>query len=205
MKIENPLYYSAVRSDVISIVPIKKYKRILEIGGGESNTLLELAKLNQSEGWAIDLINVKHKNIKAIKGSIEDETVAKKIPDQYFDLILACDLLEHLTDTDHFFSLMHKKLTKNGLLILSVPNIRQLRSLFYLFIKGSFPRYDAGLFDKTHLRWFCKKDVINFASNNRFTLVDYKSVGRFVPNMLNQSVISEFLALQNIFVFKKNI
>lgn len=196
-------YYSAVRHDVISIIPDRPFKKILEIGGGESNTLLELVKKYNAQGWAVDLIHLNKKKFKSIQGSIEDKKIINKLPNNHFDLITACDVLEHLQDTNHFFDVTHQKLSKNGLLVLSVPNIRQIRTLYHLFVKGSFPREEVGLFDKTHLRWFCKKDVVKIARHHGFEILDYKSVGKCVPKLLDQTLFAEFLALQNIFVLSK--
>jgi cyclopropane fatty-acyl-phospholipid synthase-like methyltransferase len=196
-------YYNAVRHDVISIIPSRPFKNILEIGGGKSNTLKALLKIYSAKGWAVDLIQTNQKGFTSIQGSIENKKITDKIPNHFFDLIVACDVIEHLMDTDNFFDMMHQKLNKNGLLVLSVPNIRQIRTLYHLFVRGSFPRENAGLFDKTHLRWFCKKDVVNFARHHGFEIADSKSVGKLVPRLFDQTIIGEFLALQNIFVLNK--
>lgn len=198
-------YYNAIRHDVISVIPSRPFKNIIEIGGGKSNTLRYLLKIYKAKGLAVDLIKQNKKGFKFIQGSIEDKKIINKIPNNFYDLIIACDVIEHLKNTDEFFCVARKKLNKNGILVLSVPNIRQLRMFYHVFIKGSFPRTDAGLFDKTHLRWFCKKDIVDIALNNGFKVSNYQSVGKLVPQILNKSVFGEFLALQNIFVLTKNI
>ena len=196
-------YYNAIRHDVISIIPSRPFKNILEIGGGKSNTLKYLLKIYKAKGLAVDLIRANQKGFKSIQGSIENKKITDKIQNHFFDLIVACDVLEHLTDTDHFFDVMYQKLSKNGLLVLSVPNIRQIRTLYHLFVRGSFPREEAGLFDKTHLRWFCKKDVMKIARHHGFEILDYKSVGKLVPKLFDKTLFGEFLALQNIFVLSR--
>ena len=124
------------------------------------------------------------------------------IPNDYFDIIMANDVIEHILDTDAFFEMVQRKIKNGGHLLLSVPNIRQIRAAYHIFIRGSFPRDEAGLFDKTHLRWFCKKDIIELASNHGFKTIKSVSVGRFVPKFMENSKISEFIALQNIFLMK---
>ena len=52
--------------------------------------------------------------------------------------------------------------------------------------------------------YFGENDVIDIAETNGFKVESAKSVGRLVPNLLNKTRMAEFLALQNIFLFKKN-
>lgn len=196
-------YYNNIRNDVLSALPDKKYKNILEIGGGEFETLSLLAKKNDSEAWGVDLYPCGNSSIKFICGSFESEEITAKLPEEYFHLIMANDVLEHIVDTEKFFETTHKKLIRGGLLVLSVPNVRQLRLLYHIYLKGSFPREDAGLFDKTHMRWFCKKDVENLGSKY-LKLLNSKSIGRLVPGIFSQSLFGELLGLQNIFIFIKD-
>lgn len=196
-------YYKNERVDVINIIPNVSYASILEIGGGEFPTLKRLKEKFNSEAWGVDIRQTSNTNINFIYGSIEDDNTLNQIPDNYFDLIVANDVIEHLVDTDKFFAAIFAKMKKGGFLALSVPNVRQMRSMFHILIKGNFPRHDAGLFDKTHLRWFCKRDILNIAENHGFETVMTKSVGRIVPNIIQNMVIAEFLALHNLFLFKK--
>jgi len=199
----NIQYYDNLRHDVLGLVPDGSYQAILEIGGGEFGTLLKLAEKYDSETWGVDLFRNKGAPLdNFIEGSIEEEEIGKKIPDLYFDIIMANDVLEHLKNTESFFHVAYEKLKDDGLLIISVPNARQIRMIYHLMIRGSFPRHEAGLFDKTHLRWFCKKDIVNVCSPN-FEIIDHKTVGRLVPNFISRSIIGEFLGLQNIFIMKK--
>jgi SAM-dependent methyltransferase len=198
-------YYRNVRNDVLGLIPKTPYRKILEVGGGEFPTLFELNKSQNAELWGVDIFPCRKKGLKFIKGSIESNAVKNKLPDHYFDLIIANDVTEHLVDTDAFMFLVKKKLRPGGLFVTSVPNIRQIRTFFYIFLKGTFPRHDAGLFDRTHLRWFCKGDVIDLAIKANLEIIDYRGVGRFLPGFIDKSFFAELLALQFIFVFKKNI
>jgi 2-polyprenyl-3-methyl-5-hydroxy-6-metoxy-1,4-benzoquinol methylase len=196
-------YYSNIRFDILSLVPNREYQRILEVGGGDFLTLLELHKKYPAELWGVDIHKCNNEKIKFIKGSIESEVIKNTIPNNFFDLILANDVIEHLRYTEDFFIFAENKIKKNGFLLVSVPNIRQIRVFYQIFLKGTFPRNESGMFDRTHLRWFCKKDVIKMANDFGFNLHNYRSVGRFVPNLINTSIFAEFLALQNLFVFVK--
>lgn len=192
-----------MRSDVIEMIPQGQFSRILEIGGGEFPTLLTLRDKYNAEIWGVDIHKCDRRDINLIIGSIEDQNIVSKIPHNYFDLVLANDVVEHIADTDLFFSNIREKLNDNGYLVMSVPNIRQIRSAYHIFVNGRFPRHESGLFDRTHLRWFCKKDILELAARHDFNVINVQSVGRFVPAAIRKTAIAEFLALQNLFVFSK--
>ncbi len=198
-------YYTNVRSDVLNLVPNRVVHKAMEIGGGEFPTLLAINRDKDAELWGVDIYPCTNPLIHFVHGSIESVNVQEKIPDDYFDLILANDVLEHLVDTEAFLEFCHKKLATNGCLILSVPNIRQIRALYHIFIMGTFPRQASGLFDRTHLRWFCKRDLVDLFNNNGFCIQDIHAVGKLVPNFLKRSRLAEFLALQHIFLLYKRV
>lgn len=199
----NNLYYKNIRQDVIKILPEVPFHRILEIGGGEFPTLRSLGSDEDSELWGTDVYVPKALGFHFVHGSIELDDTRQQIPDAYFDLILANDVLEHLVETEQFMTMVFQKLRAGGYFVCSVPNARQIRLMFHLFLLGRFPRMDSGLFDKTHLRWFCRKDVVAFAQAAGLELVDYGASGKYLPQWLQRSVLAEFLALQNLFVFCK--
>ena len=146
-------YFDNIRNDVIDFIPEGSYERILEVGGGEFSSLIEIGKRFSAETWGIDMYQNNKANIDCfIKGSIEDLETEIQVPDSSFDIFMANDVLEHLVHTDNFINVANKKLKNGGLLVMSVPNVRSIRMIYYLLIKGSFPRHDAGLFDRTHLR-----------------------------------------------------
>lgn len=193
-----PPYYQNIRNDVLELLPERSFQSILEIGGGEFPTLQFLVEQHQAVGWGVDIYESSVQGIKFIQGSIEEKNTQDQIPDDHFDLIVANDVLEHLLDTQNALDVI-----TGGLVALSVPNIRQVRATYHILIKGTFPREDAGLFDRTHLRWFCRKDIIKFAEKSGLELLDFGSSGRLVPSWMQRGTLSEFLALQNLFIFIK--
>lgn len=197
-------YYENVRKDVLDLVKKRSYKKILEVGGGEFPTLFSLGAAYGAEIWGVDIYDCRKEGLKFIKGSVEDPTIQSQLPDEAFDLIVANDVLEHLVDPEGAMRFLRKKLNKDGVCVLSIPNIRQLRAFFYIYIRGTFPRTESGLFDRTHLRWFCKKDVIQLAFENGFRVEKVSSSGRLVPKILESSWVAEFLALQNLFLLMKS-
>jgi 2-polyprenyl-3-methyl-5-hydroxy-6-metoxy-1,4-benzoquinol methylase len=196
-------YYGNARLDVVDLIPEKRYQTILEVGGGDFPTLRKLGDDHGASIWGVDVRQPEVAFNTFVKGSITDPTVVAQLPEGRIDLIVANDVIEHIEQTDEFFRVLHSLLRPSGVLALSVPNIRQARSAYQIFLRGTFPRDDAGLFDRTHLRWFCKRDVVTLATEAGFTLKDWRGSGRLVPPILARLPVAEFLALQNLFIFTK--
>jgi len=105
-------------------------------------------------------------------------------------------------NTESFIKFAYQKLSENGLLLISVPNIRNIKALWYIFFKGVFPRENAGLFDKTHLRWFTRNDIIQQV-DKQFECIHHRYGGRYIRGWNRHLKIFELVALHNIFLCKK--
>jgi 2-polyprenyl-3-methyl-5-hydroxy-6-metoxy-1,4-benzoquinol methylase len=198
-----PAYYANARHDVLATLPARRFERILEVGGGDFPTLLHLAEKSQAEAWGVDVRPTDAKLTKFLRGSITDPVIRDRLPTAQFDLILANDVIEHIEDTETFLATLRDLLTPGGVIAMSVPNARQIRLAFTVLVRGTFPRDDAGLFDRTHLRWFCRKDVERLASAAGLSVISHRGTGRLVPKALARTGLAELLALQNLFLFGK--
>jgi hypothetical protein len=79
---------------------------------------------------------------------------------------------------------------------------RNIKTFYYVFFKGSFPRFEQGLFDTTHLRWFTKKDLLAHSSK-RFVCLDIRSKGKYVSKILEKTFLAEFVAGHTIALLQK--
>ncbi len=97
---------------------------------------------------------------------------------------------------------------------MSVPNIRFYKVLYKIIFKGDF-QYDplGGVLDKTHLRFFCKKNLVDLVSLPNFKFELVTSIQRFpghpmswkvnLFNKLTLMIFDDFFASQFIAVSKK--
>lgn len=196
-------YYTNTRHDILEIIPDEPLQRVLEIGGGDFGTILTLRQKRNFETWGLDIREPNATLDHVIVGSITADDVKARLPDQSFDLVIANDVIEHVENTNIFVQVVSDALKNGGHLALSVPNIRQIRTFFHIAVRGTFPRTDAGLFDRTHVRWFCKQDILELFTAAGFEIVATKSVGRAVPAIFENTILGEFLGLQNLFLFQK--
>jgi len=114
---------------------------------------------------------------KVLCGNLDDknfvEHTLKVLPD--FDYIIFGDILEHLVDPEKILKIFQSKLSKSGRIIISLPNIAHIELFIQVYINGTWPKNNRGIFDKTHLRWFCLKDAIKMIENSDLAIQHIES------------------------------
>ena len=89
-----------------------------------------------------------------------------------FDVIFFNDVLEHLVDPWAQLRACCRLLkSPGGLIIASLPNIRFLFALQEIVFRRDFPYEDAGIFDRTHLRFFTSKSMISVLESSGFEVL----------------------------------
>jgi 2-polyprenyl-3-methyl-5-hydroxy-6-metoxy-1,4-benzoquinol methylase len=76
-----------------------------------------------------------------------------------FDAVLASDVLEHLVDPEAVLTRVVGHLPPGGLVVASIPNVAHVWVFANLLMKR-WPRKDSGVFDRTHLRFFARRDMV---------------------------------------------
>ncbi|MBW3614197.1 MAG: class I SAM-dependent methyltransferase [Actinobacteria bacterium] len=85
------------------------------------------------------------------RGSVEE--VLQNI-DESFDFVITADVLEHLVDPWSVLRELRPHVKQGGSLLVSIPNVSHLTVLLQLLFRRDWRFDDAGIFDRTHLRWF---------------------------------------------------
>ena len=91
-----------------------------------------------------------------------------------FDYILFGDVLEHLIHPQKVLKELTKNLKPGGSVIISVPNIGHLELFIQVYINGTWPLNSRGIFDRTHLRWFTRKDIFDLIEKCDLKVVKYE-------------------------------
>jgi len=139
------------------------HKKILEIGtsiGNVSKVLKE--RENSVTGIEIDSeaaeIAKKYCDHMII-GDVETIDLDKEIEPASFDVIVCGDVLEHLINPEDLLKKVKKYLKPEGFLVISIPNFCH-GDVILNILKGDFKYTPMGLLDKTHLRFFGLKNII---------------------------------------------
>src|SRR6185436_18361828 len=94
-----------------------------------------------------------------ICGSAEDIPLDRVREHAPFDALLFADVLEHLREPADVLARFATLLSPGGYVIASLPNVRHHTVLWNLFRRGYWPHRDRGIHDRTHLRWFAKRNI----------------------------------------------
>ena len=189
-------YYKNCRRDIIPLLP-DKVDSIFEIGCGSGDTLAYL-KASKKCKWAggieifpkaAKLAMKKNLNI-VLRGNIEDARLPFKLASM--DIILFLDVLEHLSDPWGAIKKITKYLKPDGIIICSIPNVRNYKVIFSLLFLGKWDYVENGILDKTHLRFFTKKTAIDLVGSSGM------KVTNIVPLIYGKNIIANSLTL-NIF------
>ncbi len=163
-------YYTSVRTDLVSLLPKQPNLRILEIGAGGGDTLVFIKKQQlAAEVVGVDVFDLPGTNQHhpLIDRFIVADIQASDLdyPAGYFDVILCGDVVEHLVDPWAVIKKLSAHLKTGGLFVISTPNFRHLTNFVTIYLGGDF-RYnpDGDLLDKTHLRFFCKKNIADLVN-----------------------------------------
>lgn len=155
----NPSYHGFIRVDAINLMNQSdslRNIRVLEVGCACGATLLKIKHLfPHAELYGIELNQ--HAAATACNfANIQIGDVEKlelNYPHNFFDYILFPDVLEHLVDPWNLLTKFKKYLRPNGEIIASLPNVMHY-SIIAQLLTGRWDYADAGILDKTHLRFF---------------------------------------------------
>ena len=155
-------YSSLVRTDVLKLVTMNNSRAaILDVGcscGG--NLMLLRTFLPWSDLYGVE-INPVAAEVAESFGTVlcgDVEKLDRKDWQNKFDIILIGDCLEHLRDPWSTLNKIVKYMKPTGEIIISLPNVNHISILKYM-IDGRFPYEDAGILDRTHLRFFTREGV----------------------------------------------
>ncbi|MEN3816670.1 MULTISPECIES: bifunctional glycosyltransferase family 2 protein/class I SAM-dependent methyltransferase [Bacillus] len=153
-------YFTHPRPEIAELVP-REAKRILDVGCGAGATGLELQNRQPCELYGIELHPLAAQAAKGHYEAVLQEDVEKvklPYPEGFFDCIIFADILEHLKDPWRVIETYSSYLSPAGSIVCSIPNISHAEALFPLLL-GDWTYRDAGILDRTHLRFFTPQTV----------------------------------------------
>jgi len=204
------MYPNKVRRDIAILVP-PDVKSVLEIGAGSGRNCVLYPK--DAYKVAIEPENR------------EDMQTADKVPggfneyhhvfyeqyteDRKFDLIVICDVLEHVNDPVDMINFCKKHLNPEGHILISLPNFLSIETIFQILVFRDFRyvRVDQGercygVLDINHKTFWTKKSFRRFAKENGLEIeqtIGIRKQLKFMPRLLAHS---NFLPLQYGFLIK---
>ena len=202
-------YYRLVRSQIMPLLPPMPM-RILDVGCGVGATTGWLKSrypgshtigLEGNCALLPELIrNVDEAHIVDLNGALP--TIEK------VDLVLFLDILEHLVKPEAVLDHIISSMEEHGTVIISLPNVAHMSIAARLFFCGTFDYEEAGILDRTHLRFYYKGSAMELTRSVGLELERGLVSGIHGPksrviDWLTLGLVRDRLARQYIFSAKK--
>lgn len=208
--------YTGSRPDIQNLVP-KWCRNILDIGASTGELGFQIKSKTGAKVTGVEISPAMAKEAEkkldlVVVGNIEDEVTFNKLKGKKFDAIILADVLEHLVNPEKTLSKLTSLLSQDGVVAISIPNIRHFQTFNNLFLRGDWPSNDRGLFDKTHLHQFTKKNIVSLLSKANLKVESLGANYRVLEtnHHLNKYAkffafpgISEFFAYQYLLLARK--
>lgn len=216
-------YYGSPRAELAVHVP-QHAKRILDVGCGAGAFGRLLKERGAEEVIGIEL----EERACAIAREILDDALCgdierMELPFEYehFDCVVFGDVLEHLTDPAATLRNLARFLVPEGAVVASIPNARFCQ-VVQMLAEGRWKYEDAGILDRTHLRFFTAVEMRVLFREAGYDIVDMLpltmlqaeqvprnadggfTLGRLTVGPLSDAEYQDFLVYQYLVVARKS-
>ncbi len=179
---EIPLYFRHVRPEIAAAVPASA-RSILDVGCGAGT--LGAALKEEQPGRRVVGIELNREAAAVAQRRLDEvhvadvEEFAPPFARGEFDCIVFADILEHLKDPWGIVRRYSSFLAPGGTFIASIPNVRFIGLIGDLAERGEWKYRDEGILDRTHLRFFTKKEFLSLMAQSdiRCEAIDYLEGG----------------------------
>ncbi|MBA2281278.1 MAG: methyltransferase domain-containing protein, partial [Acidimicrobiia bacterium] len=162
-------YVDVDRSEMIPFVPVGA-RRVLDVGCGYGafGAALKAARPDIVV-WGIEPAvepagHAASRLDQVVVGSYPDDLS----PEERFDCIVFNDVLEHVVDPWAVLQRTLPHLRPGGRVVASVPNVRHWSVIWSLARAGRWTYRDAGILDRTHLRFFTRSTMIELFADSGY-------------------------------------
>lgn len=170
-------YYRYARRDVLQLIPADA-KRVLDIGCG-AGALGALLKERNPETVVIGI----EANAQAAEEAraAMDKVYCADVEyfdwslGEPFDCVVFADVLEHLRNPERVLSNARNVLANDGAIVFSVPNARNWEVVLQL-AEGNWEYESEGILDRTHLRFFTRREIEKLLDETGFNLEEIQPV-----------------------------
>ena len=213
--LQDATYFGHARPEVVALIP-ETARRVLDIGCGAGRLGDAIKARQPAVVTGIELSPVaaalaSQRIDRVVTGDVEH--VPLDFASGSFDAIVCGDILEHLREPERLLKQAREWLAPGGCLVASIPNVRH-HSVVSSLLDGNWTYESAGLLDRTHLRFFTRREIeklfyragyaidgfwaVNVPGDHRATQLAAGSVrlGRVTLDGLHEREAAEFDAYQ---------
>ena len=196
-------YYDNIRHEMLAYLP-SDAKKIIDIGCGNGSFANVIKEKTNAEVWGIEYMDneaqvAAEKLDKVFSGPCEN--YLDELPDNYFDAVYFNDVLEHLVDPYMVLDKIKHKLTDNGVVISSIPNVRYHKTFIKIVLHKDWKYEASGTMDKTHLRFFTGKSIRAMYEDLGYTVLKNEGLNKsksIKPYLYNIPLLFTHMDIRNL-------
>lgn len=170
-------YADTKRHELVAFVPAEA-TTVLDVGCNYGAFGLTLKQARACEVWGIEpdpaAARVAEERLDHVVNDFFGP--ANPLPERYFDLITFNDSLEHMVDPTAALETCKHLLKPGGHVHCCVPNIRNIKNLEHLILDKDWHYEDEGIRDRTHLRFFTEKSIVDLFRSCGFEVLDARGI-----------------------------
>jgi 2-polyprenyl-3-methyl-5-hydroxy-6-metoxy-1,4-benzoquinol methylase len=163
-----PTYFDLPRPEVLQAIP-RGVTSLLDVGCFEGGFGAALKVERNAFVWGVEQDRRAASVAARRLDRVTVGTFPQAIPNRAFDCITFLDSLEHMEDPWTALRQAHELLTRHGTVVASIPNVQHF-SVIAGLIRGHFAYTDAGILDRTHLRFFTKRTIVDLFEGSGFAV-----------------------------------
>lgn len=156
-------YYSRARTWP-SLFDIRSGAKVLDVGCGRGNLGVYLQDRHDAKVTGLEIIENNFVEASSVLHAAhlgDIESMDMTILGSGFDYVIFSDSLEHMLEPRAVLTSVKTLLSKDGRLLISMPNVRNFRVTVPLLFSDRWEYQDDGLLDRTHLRFFTCTSICN--------------------------------------------
>ena len=155
-------YYRADKARMVAYVP-ETARSVLDVGCAAGTFGQELkAERPEVEVWGVEAVEAAASDARKVLDHVVVGRYPEVIADlgRTFDVIVFNDVLEHLVDPWAALEATHSLMAPGGVVVASVPNVRNWRTRSMIVRHGRWEHTERGIHDADHLRWFTRLTAV---------------------------------------------
>jgi len=174
---QHPCKRSKINSRIAALMAGGKVP--VDIGCGAGYGLDEISKFYEiAVGIDVNTTRLKQRATPPYRWHFVLANLNEQFPlkNDYVDLVFANQVIEHIADPRFLLSEIFRILKQRGVVIITTPNIRYVKNLWRIVVKGQGPRTAGGNqidgpWDGGHLHYFTHRDIREIFSEAGFSNV----------------------------------